>query len=445
MPVATGLLAASLFLSAAVPAEAFTAKYTTTEAVAKYNQYIDDYQNDEVKKVALWRQDYSNIKGSLAAQLVERAIWYMDQGYMVYGHQYKGYKDYGIVDCSNFVSLVYSDFGFDITTTAKQFGSVGKKVSGVSSVKVGNYWTIKGTENLLPGDIFTYWAKDSSGNKYISHVAIYMGQINGQPAVIGTAGKGNPTAIGIVSDVRYWWGENLYSVQRVLPERSWTAGKVPSGHEAKAPVIPKQYQLPPQKPVQMPGEASQPATPAPPPTTTPPPATTPTTPDQNNTGRVYAKPGDKLQLVSSAYMRSQPSLSASKVALLSKDTTVTVISQENNPDWYIYVENAQGQRGYVSNSPNYVKILPPPTPPAVEQPKSDRVYAKPGDQLLVVNNAYIRSQPSLSATKVALLAKGSTVKVISQTNNPDWYIYVENSKGQRGYVSNSPSYVKLQK
>ncbi|MTV50104.1 hypothetical protein GJ688_14095 [Heliobacillus mobilis] len=259
--IITGFVAASLFLTSGLPsADAFWARYSTSQAIAKYKEYSDDYQKDEVTKVAKWRQSYASIDGSLADQLVERAIWYMDQGYMVYGHQYKGYKDYGIVDCSNFVSLIYGDFGFDITTTAKNYGTVGKRVTGVYAAKEGKYWTIKGTENLRPGDIFTYWKTDSNGKKYISHVSIYMGMIDGQPAVIGTADSKNPTAIGIVNDVRYWWGSNLFTVQRVLPESSWTPSKTIAGHTAKAPVIPKKYQLPPQKPVIMPAQGNTAAT-----------------------------------------------------------------------------------------------------------------------------------------------------------------------------------------
>ncbi|MCW2278485.1 LysM peptidoglycan-binding domain-containing protein [Heliophilum fasciatum] len=248
--IMAGIFAASLFfLTGPNPADAYWARYSTSQAISKYNKYISSYQKDEVPKIAKWRQNYQSINGSLADQLVERAIWYMDQGYMVYGHQYKGYKDYGIVDCSNFVSLVYSDLGFDITTTAKKYNTVGTRVNGVYAAKQGSYWTIKGTENLRPGDIFTYWKKDSSGNKYIGHVAIFMGMVDGKPLVIGTADTNNPTAIGIVDDVRYWWGSNFYTVRRVLPEGSWTPGQTIAGHTLKAPVIPKKYQLPPRKPV----------------------------------------------------------------------------------------------------------------------------------------------------------------------------------------------------
>ncbi|MZP29857.1 LysM peptidoglycan-binding domain-containing protein [Heliobacterium undosum] len=41
------------------------------------------------------------------------------------------------------------------------------------------------------------------------------------------------------------------------------------------------------------------------------------------------------------------------------------------------------------------------------------------------------------------LSAGTTVKVISQTKNPNWWIYVQTASGTKGYVTNSPTYVKL--
>lgn len=76
--------------------------------------------------------------------------------------------------------------------------------------------------------------------------------LNGQPAVIGTRGDGNPTAIGIVNNFNYWWGSNFFSAQRVLPEGAWTPGKTIPGQTAKEPMIPQKYVLPPQKKVVLP-------------------------------------------------------------------------------------------------------------------------------------------------------------------------------------------------
>ena len=320
------------------------ASMTRNEAIAHYNKYYDAYAKDELVKIQQYRTAYSSIKGSLADQIVERAIWYMENGYMVYGSGYKAYATEGIVDCSNFTSLVYGDFGINLTTTARKYNTVGTRINGVSSKKVNGYWTLQGTQNLLPGDILTWWAKDKNGNKYISHVAIYIGMLNGQPAVIGTRSDGNPTAIGIVNDFRWWWGSNFFSAQRVLPEGSWTAGKNSPGYAVNAPVIPANYVLPPQKPIVMPGNATQPAN-------TGAPADNPSNPVSNpGTG------SSQLKVVSSAYIRVEPRLSSQKIALIKTGTLLKIIKKYNN--YYYLVETPSGQQGYITASSRYVSPLP---------------------------------------------------------------------------------------
>ncbi|MZP42508.1 LysM peptidoglycan-binding domain-containing protein [Heliobacterium gestii] len=42
-----------------------------------------------------------------------------------------------------------------------------------------------------------------------------------------------------------------------------------------------------------------------------------------------------------------------------------------------------------------------------------------------------------------LISAGSTVKVISQTKNANYWIYVQAADGTKGYITNSPTYVKL--
>lgn len=251
------ILALSFLFSSLAPAFAATGpdyvRYTRSQAIERYNKYMSSYLAHDQKIVDQFR---ARKDGTLAHKLVERAVWYMENGYMVYGHEYKGYKDYGIVDCSNFVSLVFADMGFEITTTARKYNTVGQKVEGVYSTVVGKtssgrkLYGLKGLENLRPGDVLTWYKVDSSGQKYISHVAIYMGMFDGKPAVIGTTGS-RPTAIGITTDFRYWWGENFYGARRILPEKAWDPAAT-SQFTIKAPVIPKSYVLPPQKPVRMP-------------------------------------------------------------------------------------------------------------------------------------------------------------------------------------------------
>ncbi|MFC4766394.1 hypothetical protein [Effusibacillus consociatus] len=246
------LLAFGMAASIASPVSAaHNGTMSPSEAIEKYNKYMDDYQRDELVKIRQYREKYKSIDGSLADQVIERAIWYMENGYMVYGHGVDSYRRNGIVDCSEFTKLVYGDFGFKMTEVARKYNSVGERVDGVYARKVNGKWQIQGADKLRPGDILTWWKKDENG-KYIGHVAIFMGMLNGEPVVIGTRGDGNPTAIGIVNNFDYWWGEHFYTARRVLPEGAWTPGRTIPGHEAKDPVIPEKYVLPPQRKVEKP-------------------------------------------------------------------------------------------------------------------------------------------------------------------------------------------------
>jgi hypothetical protein len=224
---------------------------TTEEAISKYKVNYEGYVKHELVKVEQYREAYKSIRGSLADQVIERAIWYMDHGYAVYGSGCNSYHSHGVVDCSGFTKLVYGDFGFELTGVAKKYDKVGTRVEGVYPKEVNGYWHLERVETLLPGDILTWWKERSDGSRYIGHVAIYMGHINGKPAVIGTA-KGAPTAIGIITSFKRWWGKHFYTALRILPEGSWTPGKVIAGHEDKGPVIPKGYVLSPQNPIVMP-------------------------------------------------------------------------------------------------------------------------------------------------------------------------------------------------
>jgi len=181
--------------------------------------------------------------------LVGRAIWYMDYGFMKYGHS--KYWDTGFIDCSNFVSLVYKDFGYKIPTASKEYDDIGEKIEGVYSRKISgsSKYEIVGTEKLKPGDIFIYWVNDADGSgTHVGHAAIYMGKINGVPAVIQT-NSDRPTAIGIRTDFRFWYGEHFIEARRVLPSSAHVArAKI----NVSAPVIPAIYQIKPDKPIILP-------------------------------------------------------------------------------------------------------------------------------------------------------------------------------------------------
>ncbi|RBW69447.1 NlpC/P60 family protein [Bacillus taeanensis] len=230
---------------------------TTDEAIARYNANYNGYLKHEVVKVNQYREAYKHIKGSLADQIVERAIWYMEHGYTVYGMGHNSYHSDGVLDCSNFTKLVYGDFGIKLSGVAKKYDTFGTRVKGVYPHKVNRYWQIEGTEHLLPGDLLTWWYDRSDGYRIIGHVGIYMGKVNGKPTVICTAGQDTPTAIGIITSFKNWWGKHFYTAQRVLPDCSWTPGLIHVNYEDKGPVIPKRYILPPQKPLIMPKKDKQ--------------------------------------------------------------------------------------------------------------------------------------------------------------------------------------------
>lgn len=238
----TFIFAISLITVLSPDASAATSSSTY---IKRYKANYSAYAQNELPIVKAFKaQD----NGSLANDIVTRAIWYMENGYMIYGHS--KYPTTGFIDCSNFVSLVYKDFGYEVTSAARKYNTVGTKVSGVYSKRQtgSSKYMLVGIDNLKPGDIFTFWKTDSDGNRYIGHVALYMGKINGQPTIIQTV-SGRPTAIGITNSFSYWYGEHFAGARRVLDSSAQQARiqlKVPS------PVIPLKYQLPPQNPIVMP-------------------------------------------------------------------------------------------------------------------------------------------------------------------------------------------------
>lgn len=227
-----------LLTGSVVPKVSSTAKSPSAASISHYNSH-------EKPVVDAFR---ANFNGSLAQSLVGRAIWYMEYGYMKYGSS--KYPSTGYIDCSNFVSLVYKDFGYNITSAARSYGSVGVKVPGVSARKIpgSTKYTLAGIENLKPGDIFTYWNSDAPVKTRIGHVAIYMGVINGQPCIINTC-SGNPTAIGIINDFSYWYGSSFIEARRVLPASAYNAG---GKFTDKGPVLPAIYQIKPDKAIVLP-------------------------------------------------------------------------------------------------------------------------------------------------------------------------------------------------
>lgn len=231
---------------AAAPYPPVAGAADSTDYLKTYKENYATYlENDKVMAdtfLAAYNQ-------SEAQALIARAIWYMENGYMIYGHT--KYPATGFIDCSNFVSLVYKDFGYTIPTASKKYDQVGTKVEGVYSRKMDNSskYELVGTDNLKPGDIFTFWKDDTDGKgTHIGHAAIYIGKIKGEPAIIETI-SGRPTAIGISTSFKYWYGEHFAGARRVLADSAQVPGKA---WQASSPVIPAVYQLTPQNKIVMP-------------------------------------------------------------------------------------------------------------------------------------------------------------------------------------------------
>ncbi|MGO4107819.1 C40 family peptidase [Paenibacillus sp. YAF4_2] len=317
--------------------------WTTSSAVSKYNQYInaDSYVKDELYNVADFHSKYGSQSNTLAYQIVDRAIWYMENGYMVYGSGSDAYGKYGYEDCSGFVRFVFGDFGFNITGTSANYNTVGTKVAGVSKQKVNGKWKLTGIENLRIGDILTWQETD-----HIMHVAIYMGtNRDGQPVVIGTRSDGNPTALGTVDSWEYWWGENFKEARRVVPTAGFSGM---AGKTIKAPTIPSSYVLPPQKKVPAwtgpnPSNGnSGTVTPIPDPT-----PTNPSTPSDSNTTYVVTVKG----WVS---LKSAASSSSSTIGRLELGQKAELVKKTNS---YWYQVKVNGQTAYITTSSTYTKTI----------------------------------------------------------------------------------------
>ncbi|MGE5404535.1 MAG: NlpC/P60 family protein, partial [Candidatus Saccharibacteria bacterium] len=218
------------------------AETTITPTLTPEQQH---YQNHEVPIILAMRAAYQQTP---AQSLVGRAIWYMEFGFMKYGHT--AYSTTGYIDCSQFVSRVYGDYGYTLTTISAKYNQVGSVVEGVYSQLIPGTTRYKlvGTEKLQPGDIFTWWTNSTTLGRHISHVGIYIGQFNGKTCVINTM-SGHPTAIGIVDNFSWWYGQQLNDVRRVLPDTSY---RYASAITKKTPVIPQIYQITPTYKIVMP-------------------------------------------------------------------------------------------------------------------------------------------------------------------------------------------------
>lgn len=326
-----------LSLSAAGMASA-AEEMSNSEAVAKYNKYInaDSYVKDELYNVADFRSHYASLKESLAYRVVERAIWYLESGYFIYGHGTDAYGKYGYEDCSGFTRLVFGDFGYNITGASRSYDSVGTKVEGVGKQMVDGKWQLTGIQNLRIGDIMTWQETD-----HISHVAIYMGtNRDGQPVVIGTRGDGNPTALGTVDSWSYWWGEKFHSARRVLPDAALSGM---AGKTEKPPVIPQSYVLPPQKTVPAWTTVSEQQ-----------PQPEPQPPDIVNSDEEQAEKQYIVTKKGWVSLREDAQLSSTTVGRLELGQKAELVKQANE---YWYEVKVDGKTVYITTNSIYTNII----------------------------------------------------------------------------------------
>ncbi|MGO4537958.1 C40 family peptidase [Paenibacillus sp. 2TAB19] len=411
------IIVLSLALSLSATGVAFgAASSTKADAVAKYNKYInaDSYVKDELYNVADFRAKYAGQSETLAYKLVERAIWYMENGYFVYGHGSKAYAKYGYEDCSGFTSLVYGDFGYSITETSKNYDSVGTKVAGVGKKKVNGKWQLTGIENLRIGDLLTWQTTD-----HIMHVAIYMGtNRDGQPVVIGTRSDGNPTALGTVDSWSYWWGENFHSARRVLPDSAFTGM---AGKTEQAPVIPKSYILPPQKSIP---KWDSPIVQQPDPT--------PQQPEIVNPGEEQS---DKQYVVTKkgwVSLKASASSSSATVGRLELGQKAELVKKVNS---YWYQVKVDGKTVYITTSSTYTDVIggssSGSTTPQVQ--KKDYVTTVKGWVSL-------KASASSSSATVGRLELGQKAELVKKTNS---YWYEVKVDGKSVYITTSATYTKV--
>lgn len=245
----TTLLAFGGFI--AMPALAVTDTIPGDGSSSTVQATAQSYAPAEDAVIAGFRAQYD---GSLGNKIVGRAIWYMLYGFAVYGHT--SYATTGYIDCSQYVSRVYKDFGYSITSVSRYYDTVGTPVSGVySQLQPGSTtrWMLVGTENLKPGDILTWWKEDDVLGHHIGHVGIFVGNINGKPCCIMTV-SGRPTCLGIMTSYTYWYGEHFEGARRVLPSTAYTPNSLKTGY---APVIPAVYQMQLTYPVILPKDLPQ--------------------------------------------------------------------------------------------------------------------------------------------------------------------------------------------
>lgn len=133
-----------------------------------------------------------------------------------------------------------------------------------------------------------------------------------------------------------------------------------------------------------------------------------------------------VKVVSSVNFREKPSTSGKQIRFLKTGETVKLLSTYNS--YWLYVQDSNGKRGYVSSSDKYVQIQQATSTPAGNNSNA-----------VIVSSVNFRKGPSTSNASIRFLKKGEKVRIIEQVNSY-WY-KVQDANNVTGYVSTSSKYI----
>lgn len=137
-----------------------------------------------------------------------------------------------------------------------------------------------------------------------------------------------------------------------------------------------------------------------------------------------AQAATSAEIVRGVNFRTGPSTDSSRIRLLSKGESVTILEQVNSY-WY-KVRDKNGRVGYVSTSSQYINT------------NSTAPSSTTGT---IIKSVSFRTGPSTSNSRIRYLQKNEKVTVLEQVN-AYWY-KVKDANGRSGYVSASNQYIRI--
>lgn len=132
----------------------------------------------------------------------------------------------------------------------------------------------------------------------------------------------------------------------------------------------------------------------------------------------------QAQIISGVNLRSKPSLSGAIIGFVSKGSVVKILEQSN--DYFYKVKTSEGTTGYISTADKYIQV-----------PESSSGTASG----VVIYGVNLRDKPSTSGKALGMLAKGTKVTILEQSNS--YFYKVQTESGLAGYVSTSSKYLEI--